>query len=326
MNAEPELPSDVSPTKTLELRCSDGSIFTSASYIRRLPFLHQALAESDINPPTHPTGLPKFLRPGRHIERSIVTSLSVRDATDLINYVNSNVGLTDSIARLCVKHGIEISQDALKLLSLDHGALVERKFNLGPLLALCSSHGARGFSNLAETSETIGTERFELSLESEATASVRWIVSKCHGDGFSWPCLKIVLPALPTGCLWKSDVVDRILRRQRWSSTELDADDKILNTATTFEVSGRANRMVTSAVGRWPTRTNEYADHWCERQHMRSVKPWLIAIPIANNDIMGSKKRRFYPKSAAIRTDVHFEADFNIGIADLVDVPDGMST
>jgi hypothetical protein len=83
--------------------------------------------------------------------------------------------------------------------------------------------------------------------------------------------------------------------------------------------------MVTSAVGWWPTRTNEYAEFWTERQHMRSVKPWLIAIPIANNDIMGNKKRRFYPKSATIRTDVHFEADFNVAIQDLVDVPDGMS-
>lgn len=129
---------------------------------------------------------------------------------------------------------------------------------------------------------------------------MNWSMSGCHGDGFSWLCLKIVLLALPTGCLWKPDVIDQILRRQRWSSNKLNANDKVINTTTTFKVSGRANQMVTSAVGRWPMRTNDYVDLWAEQQHMCSVKLWLIAIPITNNDIMGRTKRRFYPKAAMI--------------------------
>jgi hypothetical protein len=72
--------------------------------------------------------------------------------------VNTNAGLTNSITCLCVKHGIEIPQEAMHLLALNHSALSKRKFNLGPLLALCSSHSAHRFSNLAKTSETIRTE------------------------------------------------------------------------------------------------------------------------------------------------------------------------
>lgn len=100
-----------------------------------------------------------------------------------------------------------------------------------------------------------------------------------NADCFNITTLKIMLPALPMGTIWKENVVDAIL--DSWS---------VIVGGMVYEtLSGRSNNSVAKAYNLWPASINAYRVKDNGYRTRRSASSWMIVIPIMFHPTVSAK-------------------------------------
>jgi hypothetical protein len=305
----------------VELVFLDGSLNVPIGVARRIPRLGKQLQECEdrchSNYTWHTIATVDdidFLMPRPRPNVRIVADMTVREWTDLINYVAYNGAPSETVLASCARNGIPISERAVDFLALHSGALVEKDTSAGGLAALVTNSGIEPIRNTwrclvhhgatITSTQTHAITELPLAVGNNAY-QFRWPVRR-DCDGFSWPCVKVLLPALPAGLRWRSDVAKRLLVGVRMDVGGIPF----------FEITGKANEMLARAAGVWPERANS-----CERPYLRSGKPWLVAIPIMSNESMPQRTEPFFPLTTTCDRDVVFRVSMEANASVLIEGP-----
>jgi hypothetical protein len=265
------------------LCCTDGELNVPAGLLWRIPRLREAVlsAQPATIDDAIPSDVPSCLVQARRPTISIPAPFSVREWSELASHLVYGGKQTISAALLSLKNGLDLSADAMEFLEVNQGAIVPKSISTGALTAMVSVGGSAEGEESFSSSITAGRGEWKTGVRT--AHGFQWILPR-GPDGLSWPCLKVLLPALPAGLRWKEDVVELLLQQ-----CEIEVGGN-----TFFKIDGRGNKTLAQAFGVWPEVTNSYtrdgdsASVRSRKGHMRSSKPWLVAIPILSNETVDS--------------------------------------
>lgn len=312
-------PADISANTLVEVSLTDGNLNVPAGIVWRVPSLRPAIIESAGSKSEEaisvPADMPTFLVAKKRPAIRIAAQMTKGQWTELIDHVAYDGKMTESAASLCLRNGIALDSRVVEFLALPTGAIVEKDSCVqGALMALVVADRAfgsirRSLTEHGATSTIINTNsRAELRLSKNAnTYKFRWPITR-SSDGFSWPCIKVLLPALPAGLKWRPDVVERLMCSARMHSGGMPV----------FSTTGTANKMLAQTFNVWPDRTNSYGS---TNAYMRSSKPWLVAIPIVSNETISDRKMPFFPMVCMAYHDVDLQVTMEMHMASLIEGP-----
>ncbi|QPB44372.1 hypothetical protein [Medusavirus stheno T3] len=311
-------PSNISADTIVEVKLANGRLRVPAGLVWRVPSLRPAIIEASQaktgEAVAMPADVPEFLVPKKRAAIKVETKMSTRQWAELIDYLAYGGNLTEIAAVACLRNGVEVSAQMLEFLSLHAGTIVEKSGVPAHLTALAASDGFRRtlVEHGATATVTSTNNQDELPLSKGADGRsvphrFSWPLFR-SSDGFSWPCVKVLLPALPAGLKWRPDVVERLLVS---ASIQVGGNP-------VFSTTGAANKMVAQTFGVWPERTNSYGS---SNAYMRSSKPWLVAIPIVSNETIPSRTTPFFPLLCTQYHEVIFLVSMETNLAALVEGP-----
>ncbi|BBI30340.1 hypothetical protein QKT49_gp423 [Acanthamoeba castellanii medusavirus] len=312
-------PADISANTLVEVSLTDGNLNVPAGIVWRVPSLRPAIIESAGSKSEEaisvPADMPAFLVAKKRPAIRIAAQMTKGQWTELIDHVAYDGKMTESAASLCLRNGIALDSRVLDFLALPTGAIVEKDSCVqGALMALITANNRfgsirRSLTEHGATSTIISTNsRAELRLSKNANAyKFHWPITR-SSDGFSWPCIKVLLPALPAGLKWRPDVVERLMCSARMHS----------GGTPVFSTTGTANKMLAQTFNVWPDLTNSYGS---TNAYMRSSKPWLVAIPIVSNETISDRKMPFFPMVCMPYHDVDLQVTMEMHMASLIEGP-----